>query len=201
MKLKLFATCLTSLALIGAPVLADDAKDFWNKGNCPVKTKWTDSAGKPISLDEKFGKGAGEATRCLGETKDIKALYRVNRVCEDIPACAKPYILGNIKNQIADYEITHGMNSGDYKIAVVIGDGWKLTLDNNAAKRHPETNPFQSRMEEIVKHPSVTVLLCQNAAHAQGIVKENMIEGIGFVTAEVSAVADLQEAGYRYVEP
>nr|VFK16723.1 MAG: DsrE/DsrF-like family protein [Candidatus Kentron sp. LPFa]VFK32193.1 MAG: DsrE/DsrF-like family protein [Candidatus Kentron sp. LPFa] len=76
-----------------------------------------------------------------------------------------------------------------------------MTLDNNVAKRHPATNPFQSQMEKLVRHPSVTVLLCQNAAHAQGITTENMIKGIGFVTAEVSAVADLQEQGYRYVEP
>nr|VFK16726.1 MAG: hypothetical protein BECKLPF1236A_GA0070988_101535 [Candidatus Kentron sp. LPFa]VFK32194.1 MAG: hypothetical protein BECKLPF1236C_GA0070990_101605 [Candidatus Kentron sp. LPFa] len=122
MKSKLFAVSLLSLALTSVPVLADHAGDFWHKDNCPAATKWTDSAGKPIPMDEKFGKGASDITRCLGKTKNAKVLYRINKLCEDTLACTTPYILGNVMNHIADYE-NHGMDSSDFKIVVTVGDG------------------------------------------------------------------------------
>ena len=135
------------------------------------------------------------------KTKHVKVLYQINTGCKN-SQCSAPYAVGNIINHINDFEITHGMDPGDYEIVVIVHNaGWKLVLDNNAAEKHGTDNPFQAAMEDLVAQPSVKVLFCQNTANSKGIVKANMIDGIGFVTAGVSALADLQDEGYRYVQP
>jgi hypothetical protein len=50
--------------------------------------------------------------------------------------CGAPYAIGNIKNAIRDYEMTHGMSADDYKIAVVVhSGGWKLVLNDEAKNK------------------------------------------------------------------
>ncbi|MGD8570826.1 MAG: DsrE family protein [Gammaproteobacteria bacterium] len=140
-------------------------------------------------------------TRCLAKTKHVKVLYQINTECKNA-SCGAPYAIGNIMNHINDYEITHGMDADDYEIVVVVHSaGWKLVLDNNAIEKHSADNPFQTAMEDLVARPSVKVFFCQNTANSKGVVKANMIDGIGYVTAGVSAISDLQEMGYRYVQP
>jgi len=91
--------------------------------------------------------------------------------------------------------MTHGMTADDYEIAVIVHSaGWKLVLNN-------EKNPFPKDMEWLVKQPSVKVLFCLNTANSKGVKKSDMIDGIGFVTAGVTAIPDMQEQGYRYVQP
>jgi intracellular sulfur oxidation DsrE/DsrF family protein len=43
--------------------------------------------------------------------------------------------------------------------------------------------------------------VCLNTANSKGVKKADMIDGIGFVTAGVTAIPDMQEEGYRYVKP
>jgi len=172
-----------------------------NTENC-VASKWKDDNGNPISIDEKFGPGSMDVTRCLAKTKRVKVVYQLNQECKN-SSCTAPYAIGNIKNHINDYEITHGMDSDDYKIAVVVHSAaWKLILDNNATEKHTADNPFQAAVEDLINnYPQVKVMFCQNTAHGKGVVKANMIKGVGFVTAGVSAISDLQDKGYRYVQP
>jgi len=201
MKLNISIIGPIFLVLFSHLSLAEDAKDFWHSDNCPVNTKWIDDAGNPLSLDQKFGAGTQEMTRCLGQTKNVKVVYQINKLCKN-DTCTKPYAIGNIINHINDYEITHGMTPDDYEIVVVVhSKGWKLALDNQAIEKHLANNPFQSQMEKLVNHPSVKVLFCQNTAHNKGVVKVNLLKGIGFVTAGISAIIDLQEEGYRYIQP
>lgn len=44
-------------------------------------------------------------------------------------------------------------------------------------------------------------MFCLNTANSKGVKKADMIDGIGFVTSGVTAIPDLQEEGYRYVQP
>ena len=198
---KLITILVVMFSLVCLPAFADDDDDrFWNTSHCEA-SKWTDANGNPISIEEKFGPGTMAVTRCLSKTKKAKVLYQINTECKNA-SCAAPYAVGNIINHINDFEITHDMDSDDYEIVVIVHSaGWKLILDNNAAEKHATDNPFQSAMEALIARPSVNVLFCQNTANSKGIVKANMLNGVGFVTAGVSAISDLQDEGYRYVQP
>lgn len=202
MQKKLITSGLLVLSLLlAAPsAFADRDRDFWNSDNC-VATKWKDASGNPMSLDDKFGAGTAAVTRCLAKTERVKVLYQINTLCKDA-TCTAPYAIGNIVNHINDFEITHGMNADDYEIVVIVHSaGWKQVLNNDAVVKHAVTNPFQTQMEDLVSRPGVKVLFCQNTANSKKITLANMIDGIGFVTAGVSAISDLQSRGYNYIQP
>ncbi len=168
-----------------------------NTENC-VASKWTE-AGQPISIEQKFGAGSMAVTRCLKKTSDVKVVFQVNRACKSNPCKAtdpKPYAIGNIQNQIKDYSITHGMKKDDYRIAVVVhSGGWKLVLNDGTR------NKFKDAVVNLLKNPSVKMYFCQNTAHNKGVKIGDMIDGIGFVTAGVSALSDFQESGYQPIHP
>lgn len=173
----------------------EENEDFLHSKNC-VGSRWTDEFGNSISIDEKFGPGSQAVTRCLGKTRRARVLYQINTLYKDASDPSKgPYAVGNIKNHIVDFETTHGMSSDDYEIVVVVhSSGWKLVLNNS-------TNPYLGDMTSLVNTPSVKVLFCQNTASKKGVKLVDMIPGIGFTTSGVSAIADLQNEGYRYVQP
>jgi intracellular sulfur oxidation DsrE/DsrF family protein len=205
MKIKLILLSVISVFTFSASIYAHDDEDghrnkFWNTENC-VASKWYDADGNNITIEDKFGSGSMAVTRCLSKTKKAKVLYQINTECKNA-ACTAPYAIGNIVNHINDYEITHGMSPDDYEIVVIVHSaGWKLILDNNSNTKHEADNPFQAQMEALLARDSVKVLFCQNTANGKGVVKAHMIDGVGFVTAGVSAISDLQERGYRYVQP
>ncbi len=201
---KLQLALLLSASLCSFNAFADDYNDDngleLNTENC-VASKWKDADGNTVSIEDKFGAGSMAATHCLGKTKQVKVLYQVNNLCKN-SACTAAYGLGNIQNHINDMTITHGMDDDNYEIAVVVhSGGWKLILNNDATSRHAATNPFQAAMEQAVANPRIHVMFCQNTAAKKGIKLENMIPGVGFTTAGVSAISDLQEEGYRYIQP
>ncbi|MDH5232706.1 MAG: DsrE family protein [Gammaproteobacteria bacterium] len=198
--LLLLTICLSFASILSADDRDDDDEDFWNQNNFVV-SKWADINNNPLTLDEKFGDGTSAVTRFLSNTRKAKVLYQINETCKDA-TCAAPYAIGNIINHVNDYEITHGMSKRNYEIVVVVHSaGWRLVLDNNAASAHAISNPFQAAVEKLLSNPSIKVLFCQNTAHGKAITKDQMIDGIGFVTAGVSALADFQDQGYRYVQP
>lgn len=201
-KLKLLTglIALLSLSFGALQAHAEDEGFSLNTENC-VGSKWKDANGNPISIEEKFGTGSMAATHCLANTKRVKVLYQINTECKDA-ACSAAYAIGNIQNHINDMVITHGMTAEDYEIVVVVhSGGWKLTLDNNSAVKHAANNPFQGAVQALVANPRVKLMLCQNTAAKKGVKIANMIPGIGFVTAGVSAITDFQKSGYRYVQP
>ncbi|UKN03491.1 DsrE family protein [Paracrocinitomix mangrovi] len=169
-----------------------------------VTSKWKDKNGSAQSLDEKFGDGTMKATRFLKNTKKIKVVYQLNKLCSD-STCAKPYGIGNIFNHINDLKITHGIKAKNYEFVVIIhGGGWPLVLNNepeNGVEKHATDNPFQSQVEKLVAEPGVKIYFCQNTAHSKKVSLNQMIPGIGFVTAGISAIVDLQMEGYIYVQP
>lgn len=186
--------------LVTINAAAADAPDGWNSRNC-VASPWTDAAGNTISVDDKFGAGSAAVTRCLAKPVGSKIVYQLNKFCDDA-ACTKPYAIGNILNHIRDLEVTHGVSRRDFAMVVVIHSGaWKQVLD--PAKGHPNAseNVFAEQVKSLIAHPSVRVLFCQNTANSNKVQLGQMIDGVGFVTAGVSAITDLQRVGYKYVQP
>lgn len=153
-----------------------------------------------LTLDDEFGPGTKELTRCL-EKKPIKVLFQINQFCANT-ACTRPYALSNVTNAIDDYEITHGFKKTDYKIALVVhGEGINMVLNNtNLAPGTPDRNPFVKNIEKLLAN-GVKIYLCQNTARSRGIKTADLIPGVGYVTAGVSAIADFQGLDYSYVQP
>jgi len=163
-------------------------------GNCPVGLV------SGMAIDDEFGLGSQDITRCLDNTKEVKVVYQVNKECKN-SSCTKPYAIGNMNNAINDYKITHGMKDSKFKlVAIIHGGGWSLVLNNDAQNPNARTNPFQDQMTALLAK-GVKVYFCQNTARSKGVKMEQMIPGIQFVTAGVTAIADLQLDGYAYVQP
>ncbi len=153
-----------------------------------------------LTIDAEFGPGSKDVTRCLEKVEKVKVVYQVNQKCKN-SACKKPYAIGNMNNAINDYKITHGMDDEDFKlVAVVHSAGWPLILNNNAQNPNTQTNPFQNQVEALLAK-GVDIYFCQNTARAKGVKKEQMIPGIQFVTAGVTALADFQLEGYAFIQP
>ena len=153
-----------------------------------------------LTLDDEFGPGTTEITRCLHH-KMIKVVYQINKTCRDV-TCSKPYALGNIQNAIKDYEITHGLILGkNFEIvAVAHSGGYGLMTANDAQEAFSEENPFQAQEESLLAQ-GVKIYFCQNTSRSKGIVTANLIPGIKYVTSGVTAISDFQLMGYAYLQP
>ena len=159
---------------------------------------------KGLTLDEEFGAGTQENTRCIERrhhlmvATQINQLYNYGTTASSIPLV--PYALGNMENIIADYEITSGMQRDrDYEmVAVVSGPAGVMMVNNGTG--HPKSNPFQAQVQALMDK-GVQFYLCQNTARANGIKKEHLIPGVKYVTAGVTAVVDFQLMGYTYLQP
>jgi intracellular sulfur oxidation DsrE/DsrF family protein len=144
-----------------------------------------------------------------------KPTGEASRVVNNIENCAinRAYALGNLRNMIKDFEITNGMLPQDYDIKVVVhsGGGYLLLKDvsyNGAGELLSGRNKFQSQVEELMDM-GVRFYFCQNTTRGfirngtlpAGDATAQLIEGVEYVTAGVTAIGDLQEQGYKYVQP
>jgi intracellular sulfur oxidation DsrE/DsrF family protein len=181
--------------------------DSTNK-ECPVQSV----SGK--SFDEEFGAGASEMTRCIENRKHVKVVYQINQFCEGATVngvCTKAYALGNINNAIKDYEVSYGMVMGeDVEIAVVVhGGGANMVVQDAVLRAHGKgTNPFENDIRALIGK-GVKVYMCQNTARSlikngtltAGYATSELIDGVQFVTAGVTAIPDFQSLGYEYIQP
>ncbi len=160
-----------------------------------------------MTLDAEFGPGSAEITRCLKKRRHVKLVVQANRFCMDnVPnsQCTRPFALLNLAKMIDDYEITHGMKAGrDYEMVVIAHTaGGPLMLKDESI------NPFRNKVEALMQR-GVKFYLCQNATRAMikkgllppGDATANIIEGVEYVTAGITALVDFQYQGYRYVRP
>jgi len=111
-------------------------------GQCPVGLL------TGMTLDEEFGPGTSQVTRCIIMNYGIKVVMQINNF-ESRPGRA--YGLGNIANMIDDYKITHGTN--DYKIVAINHDGGiQQLLNAHAANPHPlaSANVYQPLVEDLI---------------------------------------------------
>jgi len=212
MKMKLLNLTLGAL-LVGLVSMPAFAK---GKGNteCPVGLV------SGLTLNDEFGPGTADLTKCIKKRAQVKVVVQINQYGTDTRA----YALGNIENIIADYEITHGMVPGrDYEIVGVIHSaGGRLALKNtglnSAGKEMTGRNPHESQMKALMDK-GVKFYFCQNTTRAYmdqlptsitSLPKyqttgfsatDQLIPGMLYTTAGVSAIADFQAQGYQYIQP
>ena len=159
------------------------------------------------TFDEEFGAGSEKITHCLEKRTKVKLVVQANQFCMDNVSnaeCTHPYALLNLTKMIDDYEITHGMKPGrDYEMAVIAHTkGGPLMLKDDTK------NQFRNQVETLLKQ-GVKFYLCQNATRAminRGLLPQvdatvNIIDGVEYVTAGITAVVDFQYQGYVYVQP
>jgi len=139
-----------------------------------------------------------------------------SKVVNNIANCAdnRPYALGNLRNMIKDLEITNGIapDAIDIRVVVHSGGGYQMLKDAgyDGAGNYIASgrNKFQNQVEGLMAQ-GVKFFFCQNTT--RGFIKKGvlpagdataqLIDGVEYVTAGVTAISDLQEQGYRYVQP
>lgn len=197
----------------GTPVLADADKGI---NECPVGLV------SGMTLNDEFGPNSKSLTRCLDKRKKVKLVMQINKFCSSSvpnPACTRAYGLGNLSNMVKDYEITHGMVPGkDYEMVVVVhsGGGMIVVKDEGLdGDGDPVSgrNQFQGAVEDLIDQ-GVKFYFCQNTT--RGMVRGNMlpstsdstggataelIDGVEYVTAGLTAIGDFESRGYSYVQP
>ncbi len=220
MKKVLITSGLLAISFIGFVFSGVATAGNLDSGNneCPVGLVTN------LEFNDEFGPGTGELTRCIDRRDNVKVVIQINKFCRDSVAnadCTRPYALGNITNMIKDYEITHGMIAGkDYEIvAVVHSGGGDLILKDSYAFTDTVkgsvtiSNQFQGAVEGLMSQ-GVRFLFCQNTTRgfmkagklpsyqqAEGSATDALIPGVEYVTAGVTAIADFQSKGYRYIQP
>lgn len=138
----------------------------------------------------------------------------VSRVVNNIANCTRPYALGNLVNMINDYTITNGIGDPeDIDIKVVVHSGGGYLLLKNVGfdgGGNPVTgrNKFENNVKSLMDM-GVKFYFCQNTTRGfinngtlpAGDATAELIDGVEYVTAGVTAISDLQEQGYKYVQP
>ena len=196
MKLLNAALGALMVGLVSMPVYAQGGNT-----ECPIGLV------NGLSLDDEFGPGAQQLTRCLQRRSQVKMVVQIFQFCANGAAtCTSPYALGNISNILDDYEITHGMVAGrDYEVVAVLhGSGGKMALKGN---------PFEGKVKELMSR-GVKFYFCQNTTRGfirSGILPdysttgisatEQLIDGMRYTTAGLTSIADFQALGYQYIQP
>ena len=170
MSINKLLCAVSVLACVGAaPALADDEHgNNYGNNECPVGLV----TGK--TLDEEFGLGTQELTKCLKRRHNVKMVVQINAFCATATpnaSCTRPYALGNIRNIIDDYEITHGMKAGrDYEIVAIIHSGGGfMALKNEGYNGNGDLVTGRNQFEGLVSSlmdKGVKFYFCQNTTRA-----------------------------------
>jgi len=171
----LFAATLIGLSFGGTANA--DAKGEPSLGNneCPVGLV------NGMELDDEFGEGTQELTRCIAKRNQVKLLVQINQYCarsggtygegenenypKGTPKCSRAYALQNIENVIADYETTYGMTVGkDYEIAAVVhSGGGPLVIQDWTNEKI--VNEFEGQVQKLM-NLGVRFYFCQNTTRS-----------------------------------
>jgi len=212
----LLAACVSALAFSGVASAEEEDTGGASNNECPVGLV----NGK--TLDGEFGPETSGLTKCLDRRHNVKVVMQINKYCRDaVPNadCNRSYTLGNIRNMIKDYEVTHGMEQGkDYEIVAVVhsGGGWQMLTDEGLdGDGNPVTgrNQFEGEVSDLIEK-GVKFYFCQNttrgfirgnflpeATETTGGATAELIPGVQYTTAGVTAIAEFQQRGYEYVQP
>ncbi|HSP01009.1 MAG TPA: hypothetical protein VLN90_06055 [Thioalkalivibrio sp.] len=214
MKHASLALSLLILAVAGMGNAHAQAANAKANVDCPVGLV------SGMTLDDEFGPGTAALTECNKFRSNVRLVVQINAFCAQpgVPNqnCARPYALGNLANMIDDYEVTHGMVAGrDYEMVAVIhsGAGFMALKDtglNGAGMTVQGRNQFEGTVRTLMSR-GVDFKFCQNTTRAyvgNGILPSSgdgatgeVIEGIGYVTAGLTSIADYQRRGYLYIQP
>lgn len=226
MKKTLFVTIMLGLTLAGInPVLAGvncpndnvpNLNDEFGPGTIVKTTCLSDTIDIKIVMQLNKSCRDSYATHPVGTNG--KPTGDVSKVVNNVANCTRPYALGNLANMYKDYTMTNGINSEEIDIKVIVhsGGGFLLLKDEGYdGNGDPITgrNKFQTNVEALMDM-GVKFYFCQNTTRGfikKGILPDSLettggataelIDGVEYVTAGVTAIADLQEQGYKYVQP
>ena len=183
--------CLTGLGFTGAASAGRGGNNA-----CPVDLV---PAANYQDLDTEFGPGSSEITKCLDKRHKVKLVVQINQ--------APPYALHNIQNVIDDYEYTNGMVPGrDYEIAVIVHSAGGMTVVQDDPDGY--RNPGDATVRSLIAQ-GVQFYFCQNTTRGYmdkgiltpGNATAELIPGVQYVSAGISALADFQSRGWQYVQP
>jgi intracellular sulfur oxidation DsrE/DsrF family protein len=194
--MKLLNATLGALmvGLVSMPVFAQGGNT-----ECPVGLV------SNMTLDDEFGSGTQELTKCITKRSQVKMVVQLNQ--------GNGYGLGNIDNIIKDYEVTHGMVPGrDYEIVAVIHSaGGRMALKNDGLGGGGQAvtgrNPSEQKIKDLMGL-GVKFYFCQNTTRAYlgtvvpvGGATAELIPGMLYTTAGLTSIADFQALGYQYIQP
>jgi intracellular sulfur oxidation DsrE/DsrF family protein len=125
----------------------------------------------------------------------------------------------------ADVAASAPAGSEPYKLIIHVGDGepakWNVAL-NNAANAQKELGASNVEVELVainaglgmLKYDSVVsgrvteamkngvkIVACENSMKAQKVTRDDMVPGIGYVSAGIVELMERQRQGYAYVRP
>lgn len=181
------------------------------------------------TIDEEFGPGINEITRCLKNQQQIKLVMQVNKSCRDTTivstttgykllnhpkSCGEKrgYGIAQMENMIRDYEYTHGISLDQLDLKIIVHGGGGLMLlksfdpyDSNTASWK---NYLQPAIERLMDK-GVKFYFCQNTvrglAGKMGLTipafVKKVIPDVEYVTGGLTALADFQKEGYVYIQP
>jgi len=190
---------------------------------CPVDTFTPAPTGGTMSIDEEFGEGINAVTTCLMNREKIKLVIQINKSCRDTTVVSdastpsgyaienhprscgttRGYGIAQLKNMLRDYTVTHGIAMSKIDIKVVVhGGGGLMMLDM-------PWNNLKPAVQDLQETGAVKFYFCQNTlrglAPKMGMTTQQLVSkvlpDVEYVTAGLTAISDLQEQGYIYVQP
>jgi intracellular sulfur oxidation DsrE/DsrF family protein len=193
-----------------------DRRHGHSNNDCPVASPY------PASYGEMFGMDVARELNCNDRRHRVKIVMQVNKYCRDshdssgnpitsLGQCYKndmekddvanrDYAVINMIKMVEDLEVTHGMKPSDYDMVAVVHSGGAALLTRG--------NPYEGHVKKLMKS-GVKFYLCLNTAASwiksgkltRGAISGELIEGVGYVPAGLSAISDFQHQGYKYVQP
>ena len=205
-KARLLKLAFITLSVVGLGFTGLTYARGGGNNECPVDLV------NGMTLNDEFGPGSSEITKCLDKRHQVKLVVQINQ--------APPYALHNIQNVIDDYKYTNGMVPGrDYQIAAIVHSAGGLTvvqnsrLDNLVVNNDSDSNndihnPGESQVISLMDQ-GVQFYFCQNTTRGYmnkgiltpGNATAELIPGVMYVSAGISALADFQAQGWTYVQP
>jgi len=201
----------------------DKANGYGGNNACPVTSPY------PLSYEDMFGVDVAETLNCNDRRHRVKIVMQVNKYCRDshdssgapITSLGQCYAndiaadgkmtrasaLIKMTKMVEAFEVTHGMNPDAYDMVAVVHSGGAALLKRG--------NPYEAHVKKLMAS-GVKFYLCLNTAaswlgsgklvkkpDANGnlTISEDLIEGVGYVPAGLSAISDYQHKGYVYVQP
>ena len=176
-----------------------------NSKKCPVGNL------NGVPLDVEFGAGTEAITHCVEKRSNAKLVIAVDSAFPtDINGAVqknKATFLTHIDKMIDNYEIVNGMRIGkDIDISVVMSASGAVLLTKTHkafgvdATGNANPNPYASLVAKGLAK-GMKFYLCQMAARELGIKRDNMLDGVEFVSGGHIAVADFQQRGYAMLKP
>ena len=171
------------------------------------------------SIDEEFGYGIHDKTRCIARTESIKLVMQVNKACRDttvVPAGAgyrlenharscgdsRGYGIAQMGKMIKDWTITHGISADKLDLNIIVhGGGGTMLLDMGWNKLKPAVEDLMNKGVKFHFCMNTVRGMAPKMGMTSAQLVSNVIPGVSFVTGGLTALADFQNLGYDYIHP